>query len=34
MKQGFGKLSYPEGPFYVGNFVNDKMHGKGILYYG
>ena len=33
MKQGFGKLTYPEGPFYLGDFVDDKMHGKGVLYY-
>lgn len=33
MKQGFGKLTYPEGPFYLGQFVDDKMHGKGVLYY-
>ena len=32
-KEGFGKLSYPEGPFYLGNFHNDKMHGEGGLFY-
>lgn len=33
VKEGFGKLSYPEGPYYLGNFQNDKMHGMGVLYY-
>jgi hypothetical protein len=34
IKNGFGKLVYPDGVFYEGNFKNDTLSGKGSLYYG
>jgi hypothetical protein len=34
MKYGHGKLIYPDGVFYEGNFKNDNLSGKGALYYG
>lgn len=34
VKHGFGKLIYPDGVFYQGNFKNDTLSGKGSLYYG
>lgn len=34
VKNGFGKLVYPDGVFYEGNFKNDTLSGKGSLYYG
>lgn len=32
-KHGYGKLSYPDGAYYEGNFNSDAMHGQGTLYY-
>ena len=34
VKQGHGKLTYSDGAYYEGDFNDDKMHGKGTLYYG
>ena len=34
MKNGFGKLIYPDGVFYEGNFKDDTLCGRGALYYG
>jgi hypothetical protein len=34
MKNGHGKLIYPDGVFYEGNFKNDALSGHGSLYYG
>ena len=34
VKEGYGKLTYSDGAYYEGNFKEDKMHGKGTLYYG
>lgn len=31
--QGFGKLLYSNKEFYVGNFKNNKKHGKGSYYF-
>ena len=33
MKHGKGKITYPDGAYYEGEFKNDKMHGMGSLYY-
>ena len=33
MKNGKGKLTYPDGAYYEGEFRNDRMQGMGILYY-
>ena len=30
---GFGKLTYPNGGYYEGNFVKNKPHGKGKFIY-
>ena len=30
-KEGKGKLIYPDGSFYEGNFKNDLFNGKGIF---
>ena len=30
-KEGKGKLSWPDGRVYEGDFVNDKKHGLGTL---
>ena len=32
-KQGYGKLTYPDGVYYQGNFEKDTLHGRGSLYY-
>ena len=32
-KEGEGKLYFPSGGFYIGNFYKDFMHGYGKLYY-
>lgn len=34
LKQGYGKLTYPDGVYYEGNFEADTLHGRGALYYG
>jgi hypothetical protein len=34
MKNGFGKLIYPDGVYYEGNFKDDNLNGKGALFYG
>jgi hypothetical protein len=34
LKHGSGKLAYQDGGYYDGEFQDDKMHGRGILYYG
>lgn len=34
MKNGFGRLVYPDGVYYEGNFQNDTLQGKGSLFYG
>ena len=34
IKEGPGKLFYIDGAFYDGDFKNNRMHGKGVLYYG
>ena len=31
---GPGKLTYPDGAYYEGEFVDGLMQGKGTLYYG
>jgi hypothetical protein len=33
MRHGKGKFSYQDGGFYNGEWFENKMHGKGILYY-
>ena len=33
IKEGYGKLTYKYGEIYIGQFKNDKFHGKGVLYY-
>jgi hypothetical protein len=33
-KNGYGKLTYPDGVFYEGNFKSDTLSGKGSLFYG
>ena len=32
MKNGKGNYSFPDGSYYQGNWLDDKMHGKGTLY--
>ena len=34
MKNGYGRLVYPDGVYYEGNFKNDTLEGKGSLFYG
>ena len=34
VKEGPGKFFYENGAFFEGNFKDDKIHGRGILYYG
>ncbi len=34
MKNGYGRLIYPDGVYYEGNFKNDTLQGKGSLFYG
>ena len=34
MKNGYGRLVYPDGVYYQGNFKNDTLEGKGSLFYG
>lgn len=34
MKNGYGRLVYPDGVYYEGNFKSDTLHGKGSLFYG
>lgn len=33
MRQGFGTFYYHEGGKYVGEWVMNKMEGRGALYY-
>ena len=33
LKHGQGKLIFEDGAFYEGEFKDDKMHGKGVLFY-
>jgi hypothetical protein len=33
MRNGTGKFFYKEGSYYDGEWLNNKMHGKGMLYY-
>lgn len=33
LKEGYGKLIYNDGAYYEGYFLNDKINGKGTLYY-
>ena len=33
MRNGKGKFFYKEGSHYYGEWLNNKMHGKGMLYY-
>lgn len=33
MKEGQGKLTYPDGAYYEGEFAKNRMHGYGTLYY-
>ena len=30
--EGKGKCFLEEGIYYIGEFSNDKMHGKGVMY--
>lgn len=32
-KDGYGKMTYPDGSVYVGEWANDKPHGRGKLTY-
>jgi hypothetical protein len=34
VKEGHGKLIYADGAYYEGEFKNDRMEGKGTLFYG
>lgn len=34
LKHGFGKLIYPDGVYYEGNFEDDNLSGEGCLFYG
>lgn len=33
LKNGYGRITYPDGFYYEGNFKNDTLHGKGSLFY-
>jgi len=33
LKEGYGKLTFEDGVYYEGSFKEDKMNGKGVLYY-
>ena len=33
MKHGKGKLRYPDGTYYEGEWVNGKKHGQGLQLY-
>ncbi len=33
VKEGYGKLIYNDGAYYEGYFHQDKISGKGVLYY-
>lgn len=33
MRNGKGKFFYKEGSHYNGEWKDNKMHGKGLLYY-
>lgn len=33
MRNGFGTFFYKEGGKYVGEWVDNKMQGRGALYY-
>ena len=30
---GYGKMIYENGEYYIGEFIDGLKHGKGILYY-
>ena len=30
MRNGKGELHFPNGDVFIGNFLNDKMHGEGL----
>ena len=32
-KEGKGKLTFKNDEIYIGEFQNDKISGKGVLYY-
>ena len=32
-REGYGKLIYEDGEYYIGEWLNDKKHGNGIEYY-
>ena len=34
LKNGYGKLTYHDGVYFSGNFKNDDIDGKDVLYYG
>ena len=34
MPNGYGEANYQDGSRYVGEFLNNKRHGKGTLYQG
>ena len=31
--EGMGKYIYKNGEYYIGQYINDLKHGKGIIYY-
>jgi hypothetical protein len=31
MRQGRGKIFYPNGSIYEGYFINDSIHGRGRI---
>ena len=33
MKNGFGKFSWSKDKYYEGQWLNNRQHGKGTLYY-
>jgi len=30
-KEGYGKLSWPDGRLYEGHFAGGEMHGQGVM---
>ena len=32
LKEGYGRYNYLNGEYYIGQWSQDKRHGKGILY--